>query len=315
MKLGIHLGNNGASATADSLPTLAARAEELGYDSVWTSDHVVIPSSIAGEQPAGRPGVYDPADLQNYWEAFSVLAFVAGMTKRVQLGVTVIVVPQREPLLFAKQWATLDQLSGGRTILGVGVGWNREEFEALGAGDRFDRRGAATDEAIRLWKSAWQTDGDVAFDGEFFKVNPIRFLPKPARAGGPPIWVGGSARASIRRAAQYGDNWHPIRASIDDLKEGRARLDEQIARFGRRPEDVTVSMTVTAHPPGQGTDGPSRDYVLAGDPDESAQKLRRYAEAGVNHLIVNSVRGAPLSEMLEAYEYVAREVRPRVDAS
>ena len=140
MKLGIHLGNNGASATAGSLATLAARAEELGFDLVWTSDHVVIPSSIAGEQPAGRPGAYDPADLQNYWEAFSVLAFVAGMTKRVELGVTVIVVPQREPLLFAKQWTTLDQLSGGRTILGVGVGWNREEFAALGAGDRFDRR-------------------------------------------------------------------------------------------------------------------------------------------------------------------------------
>ena len=90
MKLGIHLGNNGSSATAASLATLAARAEELGYDSVWTSDHVVIPSTIAGEQPSGRPGVYDPADLENYWEAFSVLAFVAGMTKRVELGVTVI---------------------------------------------------------------------------------------------------------------------------------------------------------------------------------------------------------------------------------
>jgi probable F420-dependent oxidoreductase len=315
VKLGIHLGNNGASATADSLPTLATRAEELGFDSVWTSDHVVIPSSIAGEQPAGRPGIYDPADLQNYWEATSVLAFVAGMTKRVQLGVTVIVVPQREPLLFAKQWATLDQLSGGRTILGVGVGWNREEFEALGAGDRFDRRGAATDEAIRLWRTVWRTEGDVSFAGDVYQFDPIRFLPKPARPGGPPIWVGGSARASIRRAAQFGDNWHPIRASIDDLKAGRARLDEQLARFGRRPEDVTISMTVTAYPPGQQADGSSRDYILAGDPDASAQKLRRYAEVGVEHLVINCVRGSPLNEMLEAYEYVAREVRPRLETT
>jgi len=315
VKLGIHLGNNGASASAESLPLLAARAEELGFDSVWTSDHVVIPSSIAGEQPAGRPGVYDPADLENYWEAFSVLAFVAGMTTRVQLGVTVIVVPQREPLLFAKQWATLDQLSGGRTILGVGVGWNREEFESLGAGDKFDRRGAATDEAIRLWRTVWQTEGDVSFSGDVYRFNPIRFLPKPARPGGPPIWVGGSARPSIRRAAQYGDNWHPIRASIDDLKVGRAQLDEQLARFGRKPEDVTVSMTVTAFPPGQGTNGSSRDYVLAGDPVASAEKLRRYAEAGVDHLVANCARGTPVSEMLAAYEFVAKEVRPRVDAS
>jgi probable F420-dependent oxidoreductase len=314
VKLGIHLGNNGSSATAASLATLAAQAEELGYDSVWTSDHVVIPSSIAGEQPSGRPGVYDPADLENYWEAFSVLAFVAGMTKRVELGVTVIVVPQREPLLFAKQWATLDQLSGGRTILGVGVGWNREEFEALGAGDRFDRRGAATDEAIRVWRAVWQTDGDVSFAGDVFKFDPIRFLPKPARPGGPPIWVGGSARPSLRRAAQFGDNWHPIRASVEDIKAGKRQIDEQVARFGRKPEDVTISMTVTAFPPGERPDGASRDYVLAGDPDLSAQKLKRYAEAGVRHIVVNCVRGAPLATMLEAYEYVATEIRPRLEA-
>ena len=314
MKLGIHLGNNGSSATADSLATLAARAEELDFDSVWTSDHVIIPSSIAGEQPAGRPGVYDPADLQNYWEAFSVLAFVAGMTKRVELGVTVIVVPQREPLLFAKQWATLDRLSGGRLILGVGVGWNREEFEALRAGELFDPRGAATDEALQVYRKVWTTDGDVSFDGKFYKFAPIRFLPKPARPGGPPIWVGGSARASIRRAAQFGDNWHPIRASVDDLKAGTIQLHEQLARFGRKPEDVTLSMTVTAFPPGQQPDGSDRDYVLAGDPDASAEKLRRYAQAGVDHIVVNCTRGAPLSHMLEAYEYVAQEIRPRLVA-
>jgi probable F420-dependent oxidoreductase len=313
VKLGIHLGNNGASATAASLATLAARAEELGFDSVWTSDHVVIPTSIAGEQPAGRPGVYDPADLENYWEAFSVLAFVAGMTKRVELGVTVVVVPQREPVLFAKQCATLDQLSGGRLILGVGVGWNREEFEALGAGGYFDRRGAATDEAIQLYKKVWTTDGDVSFEGAFYRFAPIRFLPKPARPGGPPIWVGGSARPSIRRAAQFGDNWHPIRASVDDLKAGTIQLNEQLTRFGRRPEDVTLSMTVTAFPPGQRPEGPDRDYVLAGDAELSAEKLRRYARAGVDHLVVNCTRGAPLTSMLEAYEYVAREIRPRLD--
>ena len=148
MKLGIHLGNNGSSATADSLATLAARAEELGFDSVWTSDHVVIPSSIAGEHPYGRPGVYDPADLRE------LLGGVLGAGVRGRHDEARRAwrhgdraCPQREPLLFAKQWATLDQLSGGRTILGVGVGWNREEFEALGCRrqvrppGRRDRRG------------------------------------------------------------------------------------------------------------------------------------------------------------------------------
>ncbi len=236
------------------------------------------------------------------------------MTKRVELGATVIVLPQREPLLFAKQWATLDQLSGGRTILGVGVGWNREEFTALGYGDKFDPRGAATDEAIQVYRAAWTTQGDVSYAGKHYRFEPIRFLPKPARPGGPPIWVGGGAAPSIRRAAQYGDGWHPIRQSVDDLKAGTARLHEQLTRFGRKPEDVTLSMIVVAYPPGSRPDGPDRDFDLFGDPDASAEKLRRYAAAGIEHMVINTTRGAPLSAMLEAYEYVAREVRPRLEA-
>jgi probable F420-dependent oxidoreductase len=314
VKIGIHLGNNSASATASSISTLAVLAEELGFDSVWASDHVVIPSKIAGEQPAGRLGVYDPDDLQNYWEAFAVLAFAAGLTKRVELGATVIVLPQREPLLVAKQWATLDQLSGGRTILGVGVGWNREEFQALGAGDNFDRRGLATDEAIQVYRAAWNTNGDVSFAGKVYQFDPIRFLPKPARAGGPPIWVGGSARPSIRRAAQYGDGWHPLRTSVEGLQAGKAQLHEQLARFGRRPDDVTISVLVTAYAPGHGPDESAPDYILSGDPDAIADKLHRYAQAGVEHVVINCPRGAPVSAMQEAYALIAREVRPRLDA-
>jgi alkanesulfonate monooxygenase SsuD/methylene tetrahydromethanopterin reductase-like flavin-dependent oxidoreductase (luciferase family) len=125
--------------------------------------------------------------------------------------------------------------------------------------------------------------------------------------------VGGSARASIRRAAQFGDNWHPIRQSVDDLKANIVTLHEQLDRFGRKPEDVTISMTVMAFPPGDDRGDASLDYVLAGDPAASAAKLRRYAEAGVDHIVVNCMRGAPLSDMLAAYEHVAREIRPRLE--
>jgi alkanesulfonate monooxygenase SsuD/methylene tetrahydromethanopterin reductase-like flavin-dependent oxidoreductase (luciferase family) len=131
MKIGIHLKAAGPTASASSISTLAARAEELGFDSVWVGDHIAIPAQIESVYPAGTSGSFTPQATQNYWEPLAVLAFVGGMTKRVELGTSVIVLPQRPPLLIAKQWATLDALSGGRAILGVGAGWMRDEFDAL----------------------------------------------------------------------------------------------------------------------------------------------------------------------------------------
>jgi probable F420-dependent oxidoreductase len=314
VKIGVHLGNNGASATASSIASIAARAEELGFDSVWVSDHVAIPTRISSVYPYGPPGSFNPDDTQNFWEAFAVLAFVAGMTKRVELGSSVIVLPQRPPLLIAKQWATLDALSGGRTILGIGAGWMREEFDALGFGSAFDRRGPATDEAIRIFRSVWTTDGDVEFHGEVYQFDPIRMLPKPARPGGLPIWVGGHGKRSIRRAAELGDGWQPLRISTAELEPLIGYLREQLARYGRQPADVTISLGVLAHPPGHGPADAANEWELAGDPAACAEKLRRYQQAGVEHLLVSCPRGSSTAAILDAYEFVAREVRTRLEA-
>jgi probable F420-dependent oxidoreductase len=314
VKIGIHLGNNGASASADGIATLATRAEELGFDSVWVSDHVAIPTQISSVYPYGPPGSFSPEHTQNFWEAFSVLAFVAGLTKRIELGTSVIVLPQRPPLLIAKQWATLDALSGGRTILGIGAGWMREEFDALGFGSQFDRRGAATDEAISIFRAAWTTDGPIEHHGTAYDFAPILMWPKPARPGGLPIWIGGHGKRSIRRAAQLGDGWQPLRISVEELTGHIGYLNEQLARYGRKPGDVTLSLGVSAHPPGPKSAEDVPEWELAGDPDASAEKLRRYERAGVQHLLVNCPRGTAMSAMLEAYEYVAREVRPRLEA-
>ena len=313
MKIGIHLGNNGASASADGIANLAARAEELGFDSVWVSDHIAIPTSIESQYPYGPPGSFTPEHTQNFWEAFAVLAFVAGMTKRVELGTSVIVLPQRPPLLIAKQWATLDQLSGGRAILGVGAGWMREEFEALGFGHTFAPRGKATDEAINLFRAAWTTNGPIEAHGEVYDVDPVLMWPKPARLGGLPIWIGGHGKRSIRRAAELGDGWQPLRISVEELSGHIGYLHEQLQRYNRRPDAVTISLGVTALPPGNGDATKTQEWELAGDPDASAEKLRRYAAAGVEHFLVNCPRGTSMAAMAEAYEYVAREVRPRVE--
>lgn len=315
MKIGIHLGNNGASASASSIATLAARAEELGFDSVWVSDHIAIPTQIESTYPYGPPGSFTPEHTQNFWEAFAVLAFVAGMTKRVELGTSVIVLPQRPPLLIAKQWATLDALSGGRAILGVGAGWMREEFDALGFSHTFDTRGPATDEAIKLFRASWTTDGPIEAHGAVYDVNPVLMWPKPARSGGLPIWIGGHGRRSIRRAAELGDGWQPLRISVEELNGHIGYLREQLSRYNRQPEDVTISLGVLAVPPGNGSGGSSEEWELAGDPDACADKLRRYAAAGVEHFLVNCPRGSSTAAMLEAYEFVAREVRPRLGAA
>ncbi len=314
MKIGINLRNGGRTTSASSISTLAARAEELGFDSVWVSDHIAIPAQIESVYPVW-PGVFRPEDTRNYWEALTVLAFVAGMTKRVELGTSVIVLPQRPPLLIAKQWATLDALSGGRAILGVGAGWMRDEFDALGFGDTFDKRGVAMDEAIKILRSAWTSDGPIEAHGTAYDFGPVLMWPKPARPGGLPIWIGGHGRRSIRRAAELGDGWQPLRISVEELSGHIGYLREQLTRYNRRPKDVTVSLGVVALPPGNGSADTAQEWELAGDPDASAEKLRRYAQAGVEHFLVNCPRGSSTAAMLEAYEYVAREVRPRVDAA
>ena len=137
MKFGVYVENLRPWTTGETIGMLGGQAEELGFDSVWVSDHVVIPERMESTYPYGGPGTFTPATVGNCFEAITTLAFLAGQTSRIQLGISVLVVPQRPPLLSAKQWATLDALAGGRTILGVGTGWLREEFVALGA-ETFD---------------------------------------------------------------------------------------------------------------------------------------------------------------------------------
>src|SRR5262245_33555955 len=240
MKIGVHVVNARPWASAESIVSLGVRAEALGFDSLWVSDQVVIPSELQSNFSYGATGQYDIDANQNFFEAISVLTYLAGRTSRVHLGTSVLVLPYRQPLVVAKQWATLDALSGGRTILGVGAGFMREQFEVLGT-DIFDRRGTATDEAIRLLRAVWAPDAEVSFAGEVYRCQPVRLLPTPARPGGPPIWVGGNGRRSIRRAAELGDGWHAVRISIDELRAGVATLNKSLDRNGRPRSDVITS--------------------------------------------------------------------------
>ena len=189
----------------------------------------------------------------------------------------------------------------------------REEFEALGT-DTFERRGKATDEAIRLYRAAWTQQGDVSFEGEVYRFAPLRVMPKPARPNGPPIWVGGHGRRSLRRVAELGDGWYALRMPIEDLRGLIGTLHELLGRYGRQPSDVVIAKGLNLHAPGTAPQGGAKEWDLAGPAEESAEKLRRYQAAGVEHAILQVYPRESDAAMVEAVEFMAREVRPLISA-
>ena len=219
MKVGVNLITFGPGASEDSLARWAGFAETVGYHFMMLGDHVTITADVQGRYPAP------------FYEPFTTLAWLAGLTRRVELGFTVIVVPYRHPLETARMVATLDRLSGGRLIFGVGVGWARQEFEVLGL--PFEKRGAMTDDYLGALKAAWTQDV-ASYQGRFVSFKEIYTAPRPLQRPHPPIWVGGSSDAALRRTVRHGDAWHPIRRRIAFLREeGMPKLRAMADKEGR----------------------------------------------------------------------------------
>src|SRR5258708_38099933 len=213
LEIGCMLRTSAYAADPEALRGLAQAAEDLGFDSVWLSDHVVIPEHIASSYPYSPDGRFPTPATQPYLEPLAGLGYMAGATRRIRLGTHVLILPYRHPLLTAKMVATLDILSGGRIDLGIGVGWMREEFEALGLEERvFTRRGAATAEQFKILKTVW-TEDVASFEGEFYRFDRLGALPHPLQKPYPPIWVGGHSPAALRRTARYGDGSLPSAVS------------------------------------------------------------------------------------------------------
>src|SRR5437870_4256079 len=238
MEFGCHLPVYGPAATREALLAFARRMETLGYDSLWASDHIVIPWRITSKYPYNETGDFPLPPTANFLEPLTALAVVAGATERLQLGTTVLVLPHRHPVLAAKALATLDHLAPGRVILGAGVGWMREEIEILGA--PYEQRGAWTDEAIRIMRACWQNER-VSFRGRFFSFPEVGFAPRPAR-GTIPIWIGGHTPRAMRRVAELGDGWHAAFATPAAMREGLEKLRDACAKVGRDVAEITLSV-------------------------------------------------------------------------
>ncbi|MCH8226079.1 MAG: LLM class F420-dependent oxidoreductase [Chloroflexi bacterium] len=310
---GCSLPTAGALASPENLRSLAQRAEDLGFDSVWVSDHVVVPRHVESFYPYAPDGVPTFRPDLPYFEPLAALNFLAGCTQRVRLGTHVLILPYRNPVVTAKTLATLDVLSGGRVILGAGVGWMEEEFLALGL-DTYHQRGAVTDDYIRLFKELWTKD-EPEFHGEHYQVSGVGFEPKPVQKPHLPIWIGGHTGPAIRRAAQLGDGWMPIGLrppailEPEELAVKIARLRTLTVRAGRPENAVAVcfSTGVTFND----TPGPSRQMVT-GRPEQIAADLRQYQDLGVENFIFNFPGADSAAGIQESMERFSREVMPLI---
>jgi probable F420-dependent oxidoreductase len=291
VQVGIHVPQWGGAATRDGVLEVARAAEDAGLASVWVADHLAVPLTEAGSYPYTSDGPpFDASD--GFLEALTTLAFAAGVTERVAIGTSVLVLPMREPVSTAKAIATLDVLSEGRMILGVGAGWWKEEFRAVDA--RFDARGRRLDEQIAILQALWR-DGIAEHHGEFYDFDPIASLPRPVQRGGPPIWIGGDSRLGRERAAKLGDSWHAVGSYGARLRDGHAEVRRLAAECGR---DRDVALTTSC--------------VLPADAGHAVRRLSRLAALGVEHVVVQ-LPARTTAEMREAIDRLVGSVIPAVE--
>lgn len=301
MQFGVHLPHIGPWHDGATMRRFALAIEEMGYDSVWVSDHIVFPVGFESKYPYADTGDFPVPPSVPWLEPVTTLTYVAGVTSRVRLGTSVQVLPYRNPVMNAKQLANLAMLSGGRLIVGVGAGWLREEAEAMGM--PWDERGQRTDEHIEVLRALW-TQENPKFEGRFYRVEGVRCEPRPSPA--PPIWVGGHEAPSLRRAARLGDGWHAYCLGPDDLAEGWRKVQSLAREAGRDPEELTLSVRV----PLSIMDAPSDKPVpLVGGTDQIGEWLRQYQEIGVAHMVFEPPIMAGIDAALATMERFAKELR------
>jgi probable F420-dependent oxidoreductase len=309
MRYGFYLPTRGGCATPEALEAIVERGEALGFHSVMIADHVVFPTDITSKYPYTVSGEFPGGG--DALEQLALMSFVAARTRRLRLVTSVMILPYRHPVLTAKMLATIDVLSRGRVTVGVGVGWLREEFEALDAPD-FDRRGAASDEYLKIFKVLW-TQSPASFQGEFHRFESLRCLPRPVQTPHPPIWIGGHSTPALRRAARYGDGWHPVGANpAVPLRpaELRASLDQlyRMTEAERRdPSRLTISFKAPVYDVSATTIGGGERRPFSGTPQQVADDIGTYEKLGVSELIFD-FRSERLDDTLERMERFASTV-------
>jgi probable F420-dependent oxidoreductase len=264
MDVGLFVPLGSGNATPELMRAVGREAEERGFESIWVAEHVVLFDEYDSTYPYDPSGRFPTGGDAGLLEPFTALTYLAAVTDRIRLGTGICLVPQRNPVYTAKAVTDLDALSGGRVEFGVGVGWLREEFEALGA--PFDRRGQRADEYLAAMRSLW-SDEVSEFHGELYDLRPCRMYPKPVQQPHPPVHVGGESDAALRRVARLGQGWFSFGRLPEDLPAALDRLDAALAAEGRTRADITLTVSPYLHP-------------------VTPESVARYAELGVDRLVV-----------------------------
>ena len=317
MEFGFGVPTRGPMANPDSLAALARGGEEMGFEIVSVSDHVVIPRSIESRYPYNETGEFAGGPTGECLEQLTMLSFLAGVTSSARLLTSVMVLPHRSPVLAAKMIATADVLSGGRVILGCGVGWMREEFEVIGA-PPYDERGAVGDEYIRVFKELWTSD-DPSYEGDYAAFSDVSFQPKPVQKPHPPIWIGGESPPALRRAGSLGDAWYPIGSNprfrvgtVEQLTGYMSRVRNYARDAGRDPAEVDFAYSAGWYNDREAQTGPDGSrQVFTGAPEQIAGDVRAFEELGVRHLMVG-LQADSVEESLAHMDRFADKVRPLV---
>ncbi len=309
VKVGVVLPTYRRLATVDNIRRAAELSESLGFDSVWVTDHVVV--------PAPSLEAFGPT----FFEAVSVMSWLAGVTNRVQIGAAILIVPYRHPLVLAKMIATADQLSGGRVILGAGLGWLETESNLLGVPHR--KRARMADECLAVMRACWE-DEKPEFHGDFYNVGAFHFAPRPHAGRRLPVYVGGASTAALRRASRFGDGWIGDDQTFEELEAALAGLARELEAQGRGLGDIEVAMrtglqvvsdrtAVTESPSEKGWK--SAEFVTAGRTpfrglrEEVVADFRRASELGVGHLVFEFPvsRGEESMELFETLASIREE--------
>ncbi len=263
MKFGIAFATAGPFSNPDLFETLVLTAEEVGMESIWAVEHVVVPQGFQSKYPYSKDGQFPGGEKASIPDPLVALSYAAGMTKNLRLATGIMILPQRNPLYVAKEWASLDVLSRGRAMMGIGIGWLKEEMETVGI--PFKERAARTEESCQAIRSLWQEEPE-AFNGKFYRWGPQNSNPKPVQKPGVPIIVGGNVEGAARRAARVGDGFYPASGSFKTLPTLLGAMRDECAKVGRDANEIEIT-------------------VAGGnlDPD----RVRRYEDIGVSRMMIN----------------------------
>lgn len=305
MHIGISIPNMGPLTSPEILLDIGQRVEKYGFSDVWVGDHIVFPSQIQSKYP--YPGGFSSSPSEGILEPLVAMSYLGALTSKAHIGVSVLIIPYRNPVLTAKMISTLDVLTNGRVILGAGAGWMAEEFHSVMAD--YENRGAITDEYIKIYQDLC-TSEISSFSGKYYQYENLIMSPKPIQKPYPPIWIGGNGTVALRRAANLGDGWQPISITPEDLKSKTTTLRSNLSALGRKPESVIISPRIFFS---VDDDPPMASHVpsIHGTTDKIIDMMKRYEEAGADHILM-SPRGATREKTVEYVDRLGENILHRL---